>query len=221
MRTVVMKNFIQLLEILYTRLLLLDILGRFLPGYIFLWSVAFAMGGPQYAMYLFEEPGRWGGVLVTIGLSWVCGFALELFGETIGFIREYPKKMTREEWYKSWARFQLVTNEVERERAARFLSVTLICGTISTAAVLSFFLIIVLGYRYSKEFLFDRLYTPGAPYLAYLFLIAVFGGLVFYLRKAHIDYLARLELLLQSVITISGEQSPTDDSENKDSPDIR
>jgi len=127
-----MANGSQLIESLYTRLVLRDLFGKVLPGSLVLVGayVAFLSDAPsptRTILRLAEAPfGLWA---ILVPLAWLTSFAIQAAGELFGLIRYYPKRVeSQAEVASQLAEFMSKATPAERQVHERLVVIKEACG---------------------------------------------------------------------------------------------
>ena len=119
----------RLIDALYSRFLLADVLGKILPGLVVLYSLVATFPSLDPALKVLEPLGPWKWA-VLVGLSWPLGLGIQGLGQWIRLADEFRDLP---EWYRQRAKFQRVAKEAEIEQISRLLILREAAGNACTA----------------------------------------------------------------------------------------
>ncbi len=177
----------------YDKLILRDLVGKVVPGSLFLLAVLFAAFGVSVIDSILSKMtfALW---IFVGGLCWLVGFALQYMGEALKLLRQNPhgkskKSETRETFYPHWAYFQKSATTYERLHAERLNVIKEACGNAAISIIAG---VAFVGFRlwWRGEFLS----VPEMPLLALALVLA------FCFWRMHIIHVERYgELILRTI----------------------
>lgn len=127
-----------LFDSFYEKLVLRDLFGKIVPGYLFMSGIIFGVFGLNVLTESMSNMTTTVSV-ITVGFSWILGCALQYFGEICQLLKTHPPQFpTRKDFYPYWARFHMVKTLGERERvqAERLNVIKEACGNTAVAVAL-------------------------------------------------------------------------------------
>ncbi len=125
----------ELFDSFYEKLVLRDLFGKIVPGFLFMCGVIFGVLGVDVLTKFMSNMTTTVSV-IAIGFSWILGCALQYFGEFCHLLKTHPPEFpTRQDFYPYWARFYNAKTATERERvqAERLNVIKEACGNTAVA----------------------------------------------------------------------------------------
>jgi hypothetical protein len=186
-----MNWIVQVLEALYGRFLLLDLVAKIVPGAFAITSTAAVLSSWEKLSQTVQRMPWWALVLWA-GAAWTVAFALQVIGETVRALRDLPTSKSREDWYATLKKFNSQADDRQRQQADRLLVIKEACGNTSMAVGLYVLLSLI---RFSSSgFRHQRWEWSQAPAL----IIAAAASIV--LALMHREHVKRHQLYVEGVL---------------------
>lgn len=196
------------IHFLYTRLVLLDFVGRIAPGAAALTAVLlfFADGSPECVDTVVSShaPASVWGWLPIIAFIWLIGFALDGFARFVRYARpEVPAGLPPDVWARTLVLFDRNASDPERMRSERFYLVSQAAATGGIA------LLLVAAAMFLRPF--REIYDIRLR----LLMLALFIAAAWSLRFVHCDYLSRWHRYVRAVLPDDSTTSRSAASEER------
>lgn len=142
-----------LFDAFYNRFVLRDLFGKIIPGAIILFAISIiVIGSPERILCCLISFSFWLWIIL-ISLSWISGIAVQSVGETIKWIRYFPKwkddkkkeKLDLDTWYDMYNEFLNKVSLPERAQHERYIVIMEVSGNGSVAFLISLFLLVSNG----------------------------------------------------------------------------
>ena len=187
----------KLADALYSRFLLRDFFGKIIPGAIFLLPVTILLFKSSSILESLNDTslGVW---LLLLGFAWITAFAIQSFGERVGFIQYYPPSdgqsanQVQRDWYVKYAKLKN-RNDYERH-AQEFERLSVImeaCGNMYVALVvaLPFYFILFLYFIY-------------LAWYEFLVIVILYVLVTVFLRRMYLKHVERQAELVDVVLAM-------------------
>src|SRR5262245_2713096 len=161
----------EMIDALYTRLVLRDFLGKVVPASLVVYSAYFAFVSetpPSLRIRaLGEAPVVLWGALAAWG--WLAGFAIQALGEKFKLIRYYPKRIDDEQFRKDLVEFGHIATDGEKQAHERYVVIKEACGNAYVSIFLAI-IIVAIGLACARSFQPRWLGLPAVGIVAGLLL---------------------------------------------------
>lgn len=168
---------------IYSRFILRDFFAKIVPGFTLLAALFACLTSPVAALNYLKEMSFFGAVL-TFGVSWIIGIAIQGFGEKWGLIRYFPKDQDNKKYLTDSVEFVKESSSREKQQRERFIVIKEACGNSYLSIAISLLLLIV-SFLWSLRFCFAKKVLPIFTGLL------VIVGIIYYLRKMHFIHVSR------------------------------
>lgn len=157
-----------------------------MPGLILIFALGSAATTGFIGIYAILSFGAW---LVLLGVAWIAGFAVHSFGMLSRLIKYVPDGVDLKEFSQQEIEFYKRLGPEEQRRYERLGVIKDTCGNTFVALLLLLAIFIIDGIAdwISSGATAATSVTFGTLYSILAFIVVV-AGLVYLLRKAHIDY---------------------------------
>jgi hypothetical protein len=122
-----------IVDSIYDKLVLRDLIGKVVPGSVSMLSVAIGLYGPDDVNRLLSEL-HWSLLVIGAGVAWLMGFALQFTGETLGLLKTHPGP-SRRDFFSKWAEFHATATDHQKIHAERLNVIKEACGNGSVAFI--------------------------------------------------------------------------------------
>lgn len=187
-----MSEIHKLLTIIYNKFYLRDLFGKIVPGLVLFLSIYIAV---DHYLHNIGLQLNWILIIILLGSSWVLGFCVQSFGESIFLIRYYTKNYnTESEFYKCYILFQDKASTSEKENLERLVVIKEACGNYcSTLITGGIFVHFVIWNAKGFCFFINCLKTYWS-----LYLIAAF--ITVFLYRMHREHVKKQCELMETVL---------------------
>lgn len=186
---------------LYSRLVLRDLFGKIIPGFILL-SALLASLEPVAKVDVKDLP--WAAWVLAFGFAWITGFGIQSFGEHVTIrgrrlLSYYPDGVTDAQFREKLVNFvKLPDYEKYKQDHERLVVIKEACANTYLALIFATIILLMdLGDLLSTFSVFD------------LISIALLdGGLIYFLREMHFKHVDRQYVYLEKAIAASTSGPP-------------
>lgn len=215
-----------LVDAIYSRFLLRDMVGKVVPGSILLFTIIGSYLESNGIKEVIAQITFFVG-LALFSLAWVTAFSIQSFGERLGWIRYFPKKIIKEGtnegkpvddkgrfkgYYQKIILFNKYATPLERMERERLLVIRESCGNTYVSLIFSF-AVYILAYSIrnqiwvnlnilhpeSREFIQPLL--PGI--ISVLPAVISILPAIICLRYMHFQYVARHDEFLKAILSLN------------------
>jgi hypothetical protein len=181
------------IDSLYSKLLLRDFFGKIVPGTIVILTVAVSLSSLSIIKDFLVDAGfaLW---LLLIGASWIVAFSVQSLGEFCTLIRYHRKDLSDSEYYKLRHRFNSLVDDRERMQLERIVVIKEACGNGCVALLLSVLILLVDVWVDSPSIL-DAVNRVNDTHVL-LFVV----GVIVFLGRMHFVHVTRAETYMRAIL---------------------
>lgn len=179
---------------LYSQFVLRDLFGKIMPGFLLIMSIAISLTSlPETNEYLKSMSGwMW---VVTGGISWIGGFIIQSFGESIKLFRIFPKTLSYPEFFHKLIQFEILSKGIQVGQGSleRFVVIKEACGN-SYIAIIIASLILLLNALFNKS----QIIVINSFQLVLIICTILFS--IYFLGRMHYEHTKRQDMFIDTFI---------------------
>lgn len=189
-----MSEVSNIIDSLYSKLLLRDVFGKIVPGIIVILTIAVSLSSLSVVIDFLKGAGfaLW---TLLIGAAWVVAFSVQSFGEFCGLIRYHRKEIQLKEYYKLRHQFNSLADDRERMQLERIIVIKEACGNGYAALALSL-LILFADIWVESPSIQVVVNSVSGTYHVLVFCV----GIILFLGRMHFVHIDRTETYMNAII---------------------
>jgi len=189
-----MSEVSNIIDSLYSKLLLRDVFGKIVPGITVILSIAVSLSSLTVVIDFLKDAefALW---VLFIGAAWVVAFSVQSFGEFCGFIRYHRKDLPLDKYYKLRHKFNSLVDERERMQLERIIVIKEACGNGYVALALS---LLILFADISVESSSIQVAINDIKDTFHVLLFV--AGVIVFLGRMHFVHVTRSETYMNAII---------------------
>jgi len=215
-----------LVDAIYSRFLLRDMVGKVVPGSILLFAIIGSYLEKSDVKHVIQHTGFFA-ALVLFSLAWVTAFSIQSFGEYFNLIRYFPKKTKIDEkpdesninidknpdkyqddkirfkrYYQKIILFNKHATPLERMERERLLVIRESCGNTYVSLIFSF-IVYISAYGVKNKFSTDintDIFNHTGHFLPVI--VSIFPAILC-LRYMHNQYVERHSVYLNTILSLN------------------
>lgn len=204
-----------LVDAIYSRFLLRDMVGKVVPGSILLFAIIGSFLEKNDVLQLVGKTGFFA-ALVLISMAWVMAFSIQAFGERLGLIRYFPKipkdeisngcviddKARFKRYYQKIILFNKHATSLERMERERLLVIRESCGNTYVSLIFSFVVFITAYCIRTYVYVDISAIFPKNPVYFLPAVVSVLPAIIC-LRYMHNQYVGRHSEYLNTILSLN------------------
>ncbi len=189
-----MSDLSNLFNALYSQFVLRDFFGKIVPGFLLIMSIAISLTSLRETNEYLKSMSGWMWVL-TGGISWIGGFMIQSFGESVKLFRIFPKTLSFSDFFRKLIRFEMLskTIQVGQGDLERLVVIKEACGNSYIALIIASLILLLNA-------LFNKSQTIVINSFQLILIACTILFSIYFLRRMHFEHTERQNMYVDIFI---------------------